>query len=113
MGRQQAQLSTLQYTRISRRRDVVTPSFGNCKMKCYKRLVKISQRTHGSRFVCSPSCRTVHIDCCFHQLRNITQTSVTLEWPPIKLATANLRSLDIYRNNQRLAAIPSPHTNTS
>jgi chitin biosynthesis protein CHS5 len=46
-------------------------------------------------------------------LRNVTQTSVTLEWPPVKLATANLRSLDIYRNGQRLAAIPSPSTNTS
>ncbi|KIK66655.1 hypothetical protein GYMLUDRAFT_909467 [Collybiopsis luxurians FD-317 M1] len=47
------------------------------------------------------------------QLRNVTQTSVTLEWPSIKLATAKLRSLDIYRNGQRLAAIPSPITNTS
>ncbi|KAG5635498.1 hypothetical protein H0H81_011033 [Sphagnurus paluster] len=47
------------------------------------------------------------------QLRNVTQTSVTLEWPTIQLATAKLRSLDIYRNGQRLAAIPSPLTNTS
>ncbi|KAG5644803.1 hypothetical protein DXG03_007625 [Asterophora parasitica] len=47
------------------------------------------------------------------QLRNVTQTSVTLEWPTIQLATAKLRSLDIYRNGQRLAAIPSPTTNTS
>ncbi|TFK47016.1 hypothetical protein OE88DRAFT_1666830 [Heliocybe sulcata] len=47
------------------------------------------------------------------QLRNVTQTSVTLEWPPLKLATAKLRSLDIYRNGQRLAAIPSAHQNTS
>jgi len=47
------------------------------------------------------------------QLRNITQTSVTLEWPSIQLATAKLRSLDIYRNGQRLASIPSPLTNTS
>ncbi|KAI3598440.1 chitin biosynthesis protein [Moniliophthora roreri] len=47
------------------------------------------------------------------QLRNVTQTSVTLEWPALKLATAKLRSLDIYRNGQRLAAIPSPLTNTS
>ncbi|KAF9061597.1 hypothetical protein BDP27DRAFT_1394210 [Rhodocollybia butyracea] len=47
------------------------------------------------------------------QLRNVTQTSVTLEWPSVKLATAKLRSLDIYRNGQRLAAIPSPTTNTS
>ena len=47
------------------------------------------------------------------QVRNVTQTSVTLEWPAVDLATAKLRSLDIYRNNQRLAAIPSPMSNTS
>jgi hypothetical protein len=47
------------------------------------------------------------------EVRNTTQTSVTLEWPPLKLATAKLRSLDIYRNGQRLAAIPTPHQNTS
>ncbi|KAI0315156.1 fibronectin type III/BRCA1 domain-containing protein [Amylostereum chailletii] len=46
-------------------------------------------------------------------LRNVTQTSVTLEWPPLDLATATLRSLDIYRNGQRLASIPSPLQNTS
>ncbi|KAH6912490.1 hypothetical protein BKA70DRAFT_1559014 [Coprinopsis sp. MPI-PUGE-AT-0042] len=42
------------------------------------------------------------------KVRNVTQTSVTLEWPVVDLASAKLRSLDIYRNNQRLAAIPSP-----
>jgi len=47
------------------------------------------------------------------QVRNTTQTSVTLEWPPIKLATAKLRSLDIYRNGERLSSVPSPMTNTS
>jgi len=47
------------------------------------------------------------------ELRNVTQTSVTLEWPALQLATAKLRSLDIYRNRQRLAAIPSPLSNTS
>ncbi|EDR12142.1 uncharacterized protein LACBIDRAFT_158584, partial [Laccaria bicolor S238N-H82] len=47
------------------------------------------------------------------QVRNVTQTSITLEWPTVQLATAKLRSLDIYRNGQRLAAIPSPMTNTS
>lgn len=46
-------------------------------------------------------------------LRHVTQTSVTLEWPQLKLATAKLRSLDIYKNGQRLASIPSPLTNTS
>ncbi|KAF8484199.1 hypothetical protein JB92DRAFT_3030703 [Gautieria morchelliformis] len=46
-------------------------------------------------------------------LRNVTQTSVTLEWPALQLATAKLRSLDIYKNGQRLATIPSPLQNTS
>ena len=47
------------------------------------------------------------------QLRNVTQTSVTLEWPKLELATAKLRSLDLYRDRQRVAAIPSPLSNTS
>ncbi|CAK5272530.1 unnamed protein product [Mycena citricolor] len=47
------------------------------------------------------------------QLPNVTQMSVTLEWLPIKLATAELRLLDLYRNGQRLAPIPNPTTNTS
>lgn len=38
---------------------------------------------------------------------------MTLEWPQLHLATAKLRSLDIYRNNVRLAAIPQPLHNTS
>ncbi|KAF5321135.1 hypothetical protein D9619_000211 [Psilocybe cf. subviscida] len=46
-------------------------------------------------------------------VRNTTQTSVTLEWTPIKLANAKLRSLDIYRNGERLSAVPSAMTNTS
>ncbi|KAK2464835.1 hypothetical protein APHAL10511_003134 [Amanita phalloides] len=46
-------------------------------------------------------------------LRHVTQTSVTLEWPQLQLATAKLRSLDIYKNGQRLACIPSALTNTS
>ncbi len=47
------------------------------------------------------------------RLRNVTQTSVTLEWDRLSLATANLLSLDIYRNGQRLAPIPNPLHNTS
>lgn len=47
------------------------------------------------------------------EVRNVTQTSVTLEWASLKLAKAKLRSLDIYKNSQRLAAIPNPVTNTS
>ena len=47
------------------------------------------------------------------QLRNITQTSVTLEWPRLELATSKLRSLDLYSDRQRVAAIPSPLNNTS
>ncbi|KAI9569269.1 hypothetical protein HD554DRAFT_2092507 [Boletus coccyginus] len=47
------------------------------------------------------------------EVRNVTQTSVTLEWPTLKLATAKVRSLDIYKNSQRLASIPNAVTNTS
>lgn len=47
------------------------------------------------------------------RLRNVTQTSVTLEWDRLVLATASLLSLDIYRNGQRLAPIPNPLHNTS
>ncbi|PWY99547.1 hypothetical protein BCV70DRAFT_201116 [Testicularia cyperi] len=47
------------------------------------------------------------------RLRNVTQTSVTLEWDRLSLATAGLLSLDIYRNGQRLAPIPNPLHNTS
>lgn len=36
-----------------------------------------------------------------------------LEWPPLQLASAKLRSLDLYRNRQRLSAIPNPLTHTS
>lgn len=47
------------------------------------------------------------------RLRNVTQTSVTLEWDRLELATARLLSLTIWRNGQRLAAIPNPANNTS
>lgn len=47
------------------------------------------------------------------RLRNVTQTSVTLEWDKLELATAKLLSLTIWRNGQRLAAIPNPLNNTS
>jgi hypothetical protein len=47
------------------------------------------------------------------KLRNVTQTAITLEWSPLGLATSKLRSLDIYKNRQRLASIPNPLQNTS
>ncbi|KAI1424566.1 chitin biosynthesis protein [Xylaria sp. FL1777] len=40
--------------------------------------------------------------------RNATQTSVVLEWDPIELATANLISLSLYRNGQKVGNIPQP-----
>lgn len=36
-----------------------------------------------------------------------------LEWDPIQLATATLRSLTLYRNNSKAGAIPNPTTHTS
>ena len=40
--------------------------------------------------------------------RNATQTSVVLEWDPIQLATAELRSLSLYRNGAKAGNIPRP-----
>ncbi|ODQ56274.1 chitin biosynthesis protein CHS5, partial [Saitoella complicata NRRL Y-17804] len=47
------------------------------------------------------------------RLRNATQTSVVLEWDPVEIATAELRSLALYKNNARLGNIPDPLHNTS
>lgn len=38
--------------------------------------------------------------------RNATQTSVVLEWDPIDLATAELRSLSLFRNGAKVGVIP-------
>lgn len=40
--------------------------------------------------------------------RNATQTSVVLEWDAIELATADLRSLSLYRNGSKAGNIPRP-----
>ncbi|BGP37146.1 hypothetical protein JCM10450v2_001052 [Rhodotorula kratochvilovae] len=47
------------------------------------------------------------------RVRNTTQTSVTLEWDKLELASASLLNLSIYRNGQRLTTIPNPLSNTS
>lgn len=40
--------------------------------------------------------------------RNATQTSVVLEWDPLQLATADLKSLSLYRNGSKAGNIPRP-----
>ncbi|KAF1916736.1 hypothetical protein BDU57DRAFT_595332 [Ampelomyces quisqualis] len=40
--------------------------------------------------------------------RNATQTSVVLEWDPIDIGTAELRSLALYRNGSKAGTIPKP-----
>lgn len=42
------------------------------------------------------------------RLRNATQTSLVLEWDPIDLATASLKSLALYRNGSKAGSIPRP-----
>ncbi|KAL3460641.1 hypothetical protein BJX64DRAFT_179972 [Aspergillus heterothallicus] len=42
------------------------------------------------------------------RLRNATQTSLVLEWEPIDLATATLKSLSLYRNGSKAGSIPTP-----
>ena len=44
--------------------------------------------------------------------RNATQTSVVLEWEPINLATAELRSLSLYRNGMKAGVIPKDKLST-
>ncbi|KAH0370782.1 hypothetical protein KCU65_g2278, partial [Aureobasidium melanogenum] len=44
--------------------------------------------------------------------RNATQTSVVLEWDPVQLATAELRSLSLYRNGSKAGNIPRDKLST-
>ncbi|KAL2354555.1 hypothetical protein BJ546DRAFT_843568 [Cryomyces antarcticus] len=44
--------------------------------------------------------------------RNATQTSLVLEWDPIQLATAELRSLSLYRNGQKAGNVPRDKLST-
>lgn len=44
--------------------------------------------------------------------RNTTQTSVVLEWDPIDLASAELRSLSLYRNGNKAGTIPKDKLST-
>ena len=44
--------------------------------------------------------------------RNATQTSVVLEWDPIELAAAELRSLSLYRNGTKAGVIPRDKLST-
>ncbi|KAL5118951.1 hypothetical protein ACEQ8H_003080 [Pleosporales sp. CAS-2024a] len=55
-------------------------------------------RTFGQRTPTAPVLRC----------RNATQTSVVLEWDPIDVATAELRSLTLYRNGSKAGTIPKP-----
>lgn len=43
------------------------------------------------------------------RLRNATQTALVLEWDPIDLATASLKSLSLYRNGSKAGSIPRPY----
>ncbi|OQO02148.1 hypothetical protein B0A48_11700 [Cryoendolithus antarcticus] len=59
-------------------------------------------QTFGSRSPSAPVLRC----------RNATQTSVVLEWDPLELATAELRSLSLYRNGSKAGAIPRDKLST-
>ena len=55
-------------------------------------------RTFGQRTPTAPVIRC----------RNATQTSVVLEWDPVDIATAELRTLTLYRNGSKAGTIPKP-----
>ncbi|ANB15478.1 Chs5p [Sugiyamaella lignohabitans] len=42
------------------------------------------------------------------KIKNVTQTSLVLEWDPIDVATADIISLTLYKNGSRFGAIPTP-----
>ncbi|GIZ39485.1 hypothetical protein CKM354_000286700 [Cercospora kikuchii] len=44
--------------------------------------------------------------------RNATQTSIVLEWDPVELATAEFRSLSLYRNGTKAGNIPRDKMST-
>ena len=46
-------------------------------------------------------------------LRNATQTSCVLEWDPIDIATAELKSLTLWRDGIKLGNIPKPLSTTT
>jgi len=41
------------------------------------------------------------------KVTNVTQTSVALEWEPLKLGSASFRCLEMYRNGQRWGRVGS------
>lgn len=47
------------------------------------------------------------------KIRNITQTSCVLEWDTLDLATATIKSLNLYKDGVRLGQIPNPLQNTT
>lgn len=46
-------------------------------------------------------------------VRNITQTSIVLEWKLLDLATADMRSIALYKNGSKLGRIPNATTTTT
>lgn len=47
------------------------------------------------------------------RVRNVTQTSVVLEWDPIYIATADIIALTLFKNNQRFGIVPTPLKRTT
>ncbi|ODQ64360.1 hypothetical protein NADFUDRAFT_47574 [Nadsonia fulvescens var. elongata DSM 6958] len=45
--------------------------------------------------------------------KNITQTSVVLEWDPIEVGHSDVHSLTLYKNGSRVGIIPQPLTRTA
>ncbi|OBA21963.1 hypothetical protein METBIDRAFT_19705, partial [Metschnikowia bicuspidata var. bicuspidata NRRL YB-4993] len=45
------------------------------------------------------------------RIKNVTQTSCVLEWDPLDLGTATLKSLTLFKDGKKLGAIPQPLSN--
>ncbi|KAM9902404.1 hypothetical protein OXX79_003964 [Metschnikowia pulcherrima] len=45
------------------------------------------------------------------KIKNVTQTSCVLEWDPLDLGTASLKSLTLFKDGKKVGAIPQPLSN--
>lgn len=72
------------------------PDLEESNQASFAKLQSSILQTYGLKSPSQPSLR----------LRNATQTSIVLEWSPLELATATIRSLSLFRNGAKAGLIP-------
>lgn len=72
----------------------------------HDKFVALQKEIHDLFAIHPPSTPELHV-------RNTTQTSVVLEWDLLDLATADMKSLSLYKNGSKLGKIPNATTTTT